>query len=352
MTGPRFDLLSQTAILDAVADPIFIKDQAHRWVYVNEAFARMLGRPRAELIGLTDADLLPLEVYRGYWEEDDRVLSTGIESHKEEDIHEPGKQIRRILTKKTLIQSEGGPYVFGIIRDITDVYRQTRFAHLGEIAGNLCHELMTPLTVMDFHLKNYHEKLTQAPLSVEEAGLFLSNMEKAKDRLLSIIKSVRAFAIEKNDMPMVPTKLSTIVEEAIELATPRLQQRGVRMEVAPVPVVKIMCRGPQVGRILINLIHNSADAVSHLEAPWVKLSFSCTPTHLEIAVTDKGTGIAPEIAARLMTPFFTTKPARSGTGLGLSLASKLASEHGGSLWYDNNSAHTCFRLRLPLLLQD
>ena len=207
---------------------------------------------------------------------------------------------------------------------------------------------MTPLTVMDFHLKNFAERLDEGPVNNCETSQFLTSMEKSKDRLIGIIKSVRAFAVDEQDMPMALTQLKTIIDEAVELAGPRIEKKRVQLELASVPNISVRCRGPQIGQIIINLLHNAADAITDLESPWIKVSFELTGTHVEIVVIDKGLGIPPEIAGQLMTPFFTTKPSHSGTGLGLSLASKLATEHGGTLWYDNKHSHTCFRLRLPL----
>lgn len=345
--APHF--LKDSIALDHMTDPIFIKDHLHRWVYVNEAMCQLLQRPKAQVLGKSDADFMPVEVYQGYWVEDDAVLETGAESHKEEDIHEGDTPIRRILTKKSRIDVEGTKYVFGVIRDITDLARAGRLTQLGEIAASLSHELMTPLTIMDLQLQNFTDKLASKSASTEDVANLVRNMEKSKDRLLGIIKSVRAFAQNHCDLPMCSVKVQSIIDEAVELANPRIKERQVKLILEATPQIQVMCRGPQLGQILVNLLHNAADAVAGTPDPWVKVHFRAHNEWLDILVTDSGPGIPPEIAAKLMTPFFTTKPSHSGTGLGLSLAAKIALEHGGDLRYDDKQRNTCFRLRLPLV---
>jgi signal transduction histidine kinase len=69
---------------------------------------------------------------------------------------------------------------------------------------------------------------------------------------------------------------------------------------------------------------------------------------VEIEIADTGRGIPPEIRPRLFQPFFTTKPAGEGTGLGLYISRCIAAEHGGSLDFRcPESGGTCFRVFLP-----
>lgn len=64
---------------------------------------------------------------------------------------------------------------------------------------------------------------------------------------------------------------------------------------------------------------------------------------------DSGNGVPPELKARIMEPFFTTKPVGKGTGLGLSLSKAIVVEHGGELKVSEVENHTCFSFFLPLI---
>lgn len=348
MTDRPLSKLSSTVILDHLSDPIFIKDKDHNWVYVNEAMCKFLSKTENQLIGKNESFFMPLDAVKTYWKEDDNVLDTGKVSHKEEEVHFEDHTIKKILTKKSKIVIDDVPYVFGIIRDVTEISALCALNQLGELGATLAHELMTPLTIMDFSINNYSEKMQSKDLSSEDCKDLIAFMNKSKNRLMSIIKSVRSFVTDSRHFPLVPTSLKSILEEAFELASPRIELHKVKLLLSQPPDVNVMCRGPQLSQILINLLHNAADAVSTFNSPWIKVSYEVSENWCEISVIDRGEGIPPEIANKLMTPFFTTKPASDGTGLGLSLASKLASEHGGSLVYDATHPNTCFRLKLPI----
>jgi len=68
-----------------------------------------------------------------------------------------------------------------------------------------------------------------------------------------------------------------------------------------------------------------------------------------IELIDSGKGIPPQVAEKLMQPFFTTKEVGKGTGLGLSISLGILQSHGGSLQYDSRSLNTKFIIKLPVL---
>ena len=105
----------------------------------------------------------------------------------------------------------------------------------------------------------------------------------------------------------------------------------------------------QICQVLLNLLQNAYDELVDWEGDrWVKLDVTFCPGWVVFSVSDSGPGISPEHRAHIMEPFFTTKPVGKGIGLGLSTSRSIALEHGGTLELDEESPHTCFRLKLPL----
>jgi len=100
---------------------------------------------------------------------------------------------------------------------------------------------------------------------------------------------------------------------------------------------------------LLNLLQNAFDAVVDLEADrWVRLEVTSRDRSVVFAVIDSGHGVSPEFEARIMEPFFTTKPVGKGTGLGLSLSKAIVEEDRGQLKLTESEHHTCFSFSLPL----
>jgi PAS domain S-box-containing protein len=108
-------------MLNSISDPIFVKDQQHRLVYVNEAECRLSGLTPEAMIGKTDYDFFPKEQVDIFWRKDEVVFDTGVEDINEENLTETEGTLRTIVTKKSrYVDLEGQAYVVGIIRDITE----------------------------------------------------------------------------------------------------------------------------------------------------------------------------------------------------------------------------------------
>jgi len=100
--------------------------------------------------------------------------------------------------------------------------------------------------------------------------------------------------------------------------------------------------------VLLNLLQNAFDAVIECEGDrWIRLEVTSSERSAVFDVIDSGPGVPPELKARIMEPFFTTKPVGKGTGLGLSLSKAIVDEHGGELDLCEKDNHTCSSLLLP-----
>jgi two-component system sensor kinase FixL len=102
----------------------------------------------------------------------------------------------------------------------------------------------------------------------------------------------------------------------------------------------------QVQQVLLNLMRNAIEAMQDMDRRELVVSTrSYRPDIVEVAVADTGSGIAPEIAAKLFQPFVTTKS--HGMGVGLSISRTIVEAHGGKLWAEPNpGGGTIFRLTL------
>src|SRR3546814_439331 len=110
-----------TPLVNAFPNPVFVKDDAHRILLFNDAFCAMLGRPRSELIGKGDFDLVPAEEARVYWERDDEVFRTGQPLENEEALTDATGLRHWILTRKSLINlPDGRRYLLCVISDVTE----------------------------------------------------------------------------------------------------------------------------------------------------------------------------------------------------------------------------------------
>ncbi|HWQ20758.1 MAG TPA: PAS domain S-box protein [Methanotrichaceae archaeon] len=107
-------------ILNSIGDPIFVKDEQHRYVLVNDEYCRFVRCERSEIIGKTSYDLYPKEQADIFWKGDEDVFETGKENVNEEMVTDAHGIVHTIITKKTLYMDKAGERsLVAVVRDIT-----------------------------------------------------------------------------------------------------------------------------------------------------------------------------------------------------------------------------------------
>jgi C4-dicarboxylate-specific signal transduction histidine kinase len=128
--------------------------------------------------------------------------------------------------------------------------------------------------------------------------------------------------------------LREVVNEALLLC--RSRTKLCELEVA-VEDVTVHADPTGLGQLVMNLVSNAADALGESREklpsvnPRIRVSASAAEGRFTIAVEDSGTGIPEELRAKILEPFFTTKPRGQGTGLGLAIVQRVVKQHGGVL---------------------
>jgi len=228
------------------------------------------------------------------------------------------------------------------------VIETSKFAALGEMASGIAHEINNPLAIIHGkagQLKDLIEVDKLDPLKISEIA---TKIEVTAMRVAKIVKSLRTFAHDGKSEPTQRLALKGILDDALDMCRERFKIHGITLIVPEISRgVVLECRGVQISQVLINLLNNAHDAVCEVPEKWIKVELDSNPDHVEISVTDSGEKISPEIRARLMEPFFTTKPVGKGSGLGLSISRSIIESHQGQLELDSESQQTRFVIRLP-----
>jgi PAS domain S-box-containing protein len=114
-------------VMNAIPDPVFVKDREHRWILLNDACCRLIGHSRQALIGRSDPEYFSREQAEAYWAGDERVFASRGEEVFEESLTGADGVPRRIETKKKFIGAPGGRgLLVGLIRDVTEMRETER----------------------------------------------------------------------------------------------------------------------------------------------------------------------------------------------------------------------------------
>ena len=236
-----------------------------------------------------------------------------------------------------------------------------KLASLGQLTAGIAHEIKNPLNFVNNFSALSRELMDELRAILEKTPLESADREEARDLIAMIDANLdkvashgkRADSIVKNMLlhsregsgERTSVTVNAMVEEALNLA-----YHGARAERPDfnVAIVKKLdenagaaeLHAQEITRVLLNLISNGFYATTKRKQaeeggtyePTITASTRDLGHSVEIAFRDNGTGIPDEVKAKMFNPFFTTKPAGEGTGLGLSLSHDIVvKQHGGTI---------------------
>jgi len=221
-----------------------------------------------------------------------------------------------------------------VLDDLTEMLRAQKSAAWQEVARRIAHEIKNPLTPIQLSAQRLSRFLERRAGQDGNANL--------DPELSGLVQFVR-FPTAK----LVPTDANTIVNEAIEVFSGRLDGVTLRTELSEnLPPVR--ADGGLLRSVVVNLIDNAAEALESSSCREILVSTRCHADGetIEISVADTGHGISPEDKDKLFLPQFSTKD--RGTGLGLAIAARIIAEHGGTIHAeDNHPVGSRFLIELP-----
>jgi PAS domain S-box-containing protein len=364
------DLLAR--IVDAVTNPIFVKDEQHRLVVVNDAFGALLGRSRDEIVGRTDFDFVPAEEARVFQAKDRIVLQSGVPDENEESLTNAAGITHWIVTRKSLIMTpDGGRYIVGVITDITErrkaelelreaheelkaamekLASTERLATIGQVAATVSHELRNPLGAIRNSMALVHQMTAGKQLGVERA---LDRVDRNIERCTTIITALLEFT-HKKEIARTPTAIDAWLGDV--LAECKIPE-GVVLSRDLAAGDKVAIDKQRLQQVVVHLVDNAAQALK--DPVWkpavghprrITVRSEGAGPDVMLTIVDTGPGIGPDVLPRIFEPLFTTKS--FGVGLGLPTVRRIVEQHGGTIDVDSIvGAGTTVSIRLPRLTE-
>jgi PAS domain S-box-containing protein len=342
----------QAKILESSAVGLMLLDADDRIQAWNRALEAIYGLSRAETIGRSVADVLPLHMVRRLeqeWHSDAapgeaRIFRLSLVNRRGQRIianlsvsavdGEPGADASRVVTFDDVSER---------VKLEEQVLRQERLAGLGLLAAGVAHEINTPLT----GISSYTQMLIEECEPDDPRRASLEKIELQTKRAAEITGSLLNLA-RPDETSRHSVEYGATIREVLQLFEPQIRGSGVKLLVDIEEGLPLIAgHKGKLQQVLLNLLLNARDAIE--TSGTIKLSAERLNGNIRMIVEDDGTGIAEEDLDSIFDPFFTTKGRGRGTGLGLSITYGIVQEHGGEIHVESQPGEfTRFRVELPL----
>jgi PAS domain S-box-containing protein len=344
-------------------------------VFVNAAFAKILGRTVEETLSINYWDITPSK-YAEQEAEQLRLIQTEgrYGPYEKEYIHKDGHLVP-VLLSGLMILRHGELLIWSSVQDISDrkqaeaqlqlaneeLMRATRLKD--EFLANMSHELRTPLNSILGMTDILQEQIFG---SINDRQLrALETVEHSSTHLLALINDILDVAkIESGQviLDLTSTNIGNLCKSSLSFIKQQALTKRIQLTLrTPENLPEIMVDERRIRQVLINLLNNAVKFTQErgtvtLEVSLVTKEIGSTtpaPNYLRIAVLDTGIGIASENIPRLFQPFIQIDSALNrqytGTGLGLALVKRIVELHGGSVELTSElGVGSCFAINLLL----
>jgi signal transduction histidine kinase len=250
----------------------------------------------------------------------------------------------------------------------TRLVQNEKLTSLGQLAAGVAHEINNPLAFVINNLAMLRRDLgyleamlhlyreTMAPLAVDRPDLVepieeyaekvdltytLENLDRLIDRtaegakrIQRIVASLRDFA-RLDEQELKEADLNAGIASTLDLTRGRASELQVALEAVLAPLPLVTCYPARINQVVLSLVTNALDACK--PGGRVTVGTCAKEDGVEIAVTDTGTGIPPDVLGKIFDPFFTTKSQGKGTGLGLSISYGIVRSHCGTIAVESTS---------------
>jgi PAS domain S-box-containing protein len=348
-------LLLQSAALCAAANAMVITGRDGTIEWVNPAFCELTQFDAGEVIGRNPRDVVRsghhgCEFYEDMW---DTIVSGRVWNGELLNRRKDGTTYWEHQTITPVLDPLGViTHFISVKRDLTkEKSLQAQFVQaqkmeaVGRLAGGIAHDFNNMLTVILGECE-----LAQLSLdAADPVGVALGRVLDAGQRAARLTRQLLTFSRKQLTAPAIVSARAHVAEFLPMLK--RLIGEDITLTLSVDDhgeLDHVLIDRSQFEQVILNLAVNARDAMPHGGALQIRTGVDPANAQVVIAVTDTGTGIPPELLARLFEPFFTTKAAGKGTGLGLATCFGIVTQCGGTITVESEVGRgTTFRIALP-----
>ena len=355
-------LLFLEALMDAIPNPLFYKDNHDVYIGCNQAFLDFVGGSRNEVIGKTGTEL-----FGAYAESirdvDCEVLRKQGPVTTEVVLENSRKEKRDIVLYKSTYYNttEEVCGIVGMMADITDLKQimqrqkeqeqilihQSRMAAMGEMIGNIAHQWRQPISTISLLIQDINDAYEYGELTDEYIKDFSNKTLKQISFMSETIDDFRDYL--RPDKSMRPFSLIEAVKNSIKIMEATFKNKNIQVRFEHEKDVTVSGYKNEFSQVLLNIFKNVKDEIELRDraSGSIVITLSQEDDRALLVIEDDAGGIPEEIIEKIFDPYFSTKEAYGGTGIGLHMSKNIIETNmKGTIDVENVSGGARFSIRL------
>ncbi|RPJ85042.1 MAG: HAMP domain-containing protein, partial [Acidobacteria bacterium] len=329
------------SVINSIEDEIVVVDREFRVVTANEAYVRRSGHRKDLAPGqpccITNAGG-SCEVGLQAKCPARTTFHTGrVEKCLHRFVADGGRE--RYIEIYSYPLTDAGGRVFQAIevrRDITErrvleanLCHSERLASLGLLASGISHEINNPLASIVTCAEGLQKRMGKTQVRTDDVVEYLTLITKEAMRVKAITERLLILSRKSNSLIYI-VSVNRALQETVQLVKFQAQNRDIQIqEDYACELPEITADEPALRQVFLNLLMNAMQATA--AGGRIAVKTAAQPDCVRVVVEDTGCGIAPANLPHLFEPFFTSRPAGQGTGLGLFISHTLIRQMGGSI---------------------
>lgn len=261
-------------------------------------------------------------------------------------------------------------------RDVTlektyeqQLHQADKLAALGQLVSGIGHEINNPnqfirgnikivrqaledlLPIVDEYVRS-HPDLKVArlkyPFFREHIMTLVDDMSHGSERIKQIVDALRGFVRRDDGLLLDRVDINTLVEASVRLVENEVHKRAVVCLDLGTGIPSFTGNSQKIEQVLVNLLVNAGQAIEEDQKGRITVHTRADGPNVVVEIADNGRGMNEQTLKKIFTPFFTTKRARGGTGLGLALSYRIIAEHSGTIAVASEPGRgTTFTVTIP-----
>ena len=230
----------------------------------------------------------------------------------------------------------------------------SKMAQIGIMVTEITHEMTQPLTYLNNYLYTLSDDITTSdPILNNKLKNNLEIASKEVNRLIKLVNHIQEFSRKDLEQIRIPIEFSKVIDQTLYIMDDQIQSSNIRLIKNIQKDLPYLNVNPNdMEQVFINLLQNAIDSLKEIENNAVLeivIYQKKEQNKFFIEINDNGKGVDEQIRNKIFTPFFTTKPAGKGTGLGLNIIQKIIGKYGGTInCRSSDGQGASFIISLPL----